>query len=204
MTLGALHLVLELFTLGSFLLTGLWCARRFGRDGLWLYGFLLALGAARENFVVVERVLYGYADLTLLVGRAPAIGAVIWGFSIAAGIAAAEAIQRRPFRPGRAPRAGDCLWVALFLVALAGLFEPFLARVEMARWEAGTAAVLGVPKIALVGYPSFALLALAAGGALLGRWPGAAARAAALALATPLLACGHAWGLQRLKDALGW
>lgn len=204
MTLGALHLFLELFTLASFLATGVWAHRRFGRDGLWLYGFLFALGGVRENFVILERVLYGYADLHLMLGRAPLIGAIIWGFSITAAIAAAEAILGSRFDPARLPRPAECAVVALFLVALAGFFEPFLATVEMARWQEGTATIAGVPKIALVGYPTFALLSLAASGAVLGRFRTAGARLAWLALATAPLALGHAWGLQRLKEALGW
>jgi hypothetical protein len=201
---GSLHLFLELFTLASFVLTGWWTARRFGRDGLWLYGFLFALGGVRENFVVLERLLYGYADLHLLVGRAPAIGAVIWGFSIAAAIAAAEAIRGVPFALDRVPRAGELLLVALFMTALAGFFEPFLKSVAMARWQPGTATLLDVPKIALVGYPTFAVASLAVAGALFGRFRRPGPRLVALAFATPPLALGHAWSLQRLKDALGW
>lgn len=204
MSLGRLHLFLELFTLASFLATGFWAYRRFGRDGLWLYAFLAALGALRENFVVLERVLYGYADLHLMLGRAPAIGAIIWAFSIAAAIAATEALGGEPFGPDRVPRASELAWVALFMVALAGFFEPFLKTVAMARWEEGTATWLGVPRIALVGYPTLAVASLAASGWILARWRRAAPRLAAFAVATPLLALGHAWGLQRLKDALAW
>ena len=204
MSLDLLHLFLELFTLGSFVATGFWAGRRFGTDGLWLYGFFFALGALRENYVALERVLYGYADFTFMFGRAPLVGAVIWGFSIAAAIAAAEAIRREPFRIDRVPSAAELLLVALCLVALAGFFEPFLKLVGMARWEEGTAKVLDVPKIALVGYPTFAVVSLACGGWILGRYGGARARLSAFALATPVLALGHAWALGRLKDALGW
>lgn len=199
-----LHLFLELFTLASFVATVAWAGRRYGRDGWWLAGFLAALGAVRENFVVLERYLYGFADLTLMLGRAPLIAAVIWGFSILAGAAAAEAILGRDFRTGAPPRAAELGVVALFLLALAGFFEPFLALVEMARWEPGTAAVAGVPKIAVVGYPTFAVLSLAVGGWLLGRFRATAPRLVALALAVPALALGHAWALARVKAALGW
>ena len=204
MSRGALHLFLELFTLASFLVSGWWAQRRFGRDGLWLYGFLFALGGVRENFVAFERVLYGYADLTLMLGRAPLVGAIIWGLAIVAGVAAAEAIRGEPFSPARVPCGAELALVALFLVALAGFFEPFLKLVEMARWQPGTATVLEVPKIALVGYPTFAVASLAVGGLLFGRCRSTGARCVALALAVPPLALGHAWGLQRLKDALGW
>jgi hypothetical protein len=204
MRLAPLHLLLELFTLAAFVATGFWARRRFGRDGAWLYGFLFALGGVRENFVILRDVLYGYAELRLMLGRAPLVGAIIWGFAIIAAIAAAEAIGGRAFRPDRVPRPGEAALVALFMVALAGFFEPFLALVEMARWQPGTATVGGVPLIALVGYPTLALAALAAGGAILGRWRGARARLAALLPATLGLALGHAWGLAWLKARLGW
>jgi hypothetical protein len=74
----------------------------------------------------------------------------------------------------------------------------------MARWEPGTATVLEVPKIALIGYPSFAVLSLAVGGWLLGRSRTRGARLAALALAVPVAALAHALGLAALKHALGW
>jgi hypothetical protein len=199
-----LHLFLELFTLASFLATAVWAMRRWGRDGAWLAGLLFALGAVRENYVVVERYLYGFADLTLELGRAPAIAAVVWGFSILAGVAGAEAILGRAFSPGRMPTAAELGVVALFMIALAGFYEPLLARVEMARWEQGTVTVVGVPTIALVGYPTFAALSLVAIGAILRRWPGTSARLVASALAVPLLAALHASGLQALKRSLGW
>jgi hypothetical protein len=200
----ALHLFLELATLASFVATVAWAGRRFGRDGWWLAGFLAALGAVRENFVVLERYLYGFADLALMLGRAPVIAAVIWAFSILAGVAAAEAILGRDFHAGQPPRVAELGIVALFLLGLAGFFEPFLALVEMARWEPGTAAVAGVPKIALVGYPTFAVLSLAVSGPLLARFRATGPRLAALAAAVPALALGHAWALARLKAALGW
>jgi hypothetical protein len=199
-----LRLFLELFTLASFLATGLWARRRWGRDGAWLYLALLALGLVRENYVVLRRVLYGYADLALMAGAAPAIGAVIWGFSIVAALAAAEAIGGEPLAPARMPGVRALALVALFMVALAGFYEPFLARVEMARWEPGTATLLGVPKIALLGYPSFALLSVALVAGVLGRLAATGPRLAALALGVPALALGHAWTLDRLKTALGW
>jgi len=202
--LGALHLSLELFTLLAFVATGFWARARFGRDGLWLYGFLFVLGGVRENFVILERVLYGYADLALMLGRAPAIGAVIWGFSIAAAVAATEAIRRQRFRIDRPPRARELAWVALFMLALAGFFEPFLKLVAMARWQEGTATILDVPKIALVGYPTLAVASLVVSGWILRRFPRARARCLALAAAAVTLALAHAWGLQRLKEALGW
>jgi hypothetical protein len=199
-----LHLFLELFTLASFLATGAWAAHRFGRDGAWLAGFLTVLGAVRESWVVLQRYLYEFADLYLKIGRTPLIAAVIWGFAILCGVAAVEALTGRVLRPDRVPDLPQLAWLALFMVALAGFFEPFLALVEMARWEAGTAALAGVPKIALVGYPTFAVGSLAASGWLLGRFQRALPRALSLAVAVPALAVGHAWGLAQLKVLLGW
>ena len=204
MKLAALHLFLEVFTLASFVATGFWARRRWGRDGVWLYGFLFLLGVARENFVVLERVLYGYADLALMLGAAPLIGAVIWGFSIVVAMAATEAIRGAPFALDRPPRAAELALVGLAMIALAGFYEPFLAAVEMARWQPGTATLAAVPKIALVGYPSFALLSLWAVGSILGRVRRAGARVAAGLLVGIPLAVAHAWSLQRLKEALGW
>jgi hypothetical protein len=204
MSLSSLHLFLELFTLGAFVATGFWARARFGRDGVWLYGFLFVLGGVRENFVILERVLYGYADLALMLGRAPAIGAVIWGFSIVAAVAATEAIRRQPLRIDRMPRAGELGWVALFMLALAGFFEPFLKLVAMARWQPGTATLAAVPKIALIGYPTLAVASLVLSGSILERFRRPGARCLALGAAALALALGHAWGLQRLKDALGW
>jgi len=64
--------------------------------------------------------------------------------------------------------------------------------------------VAGVPKIALVGYPSFALLSLGLTGAVLGAARCPWRRLGMLAVGVPVAALGHAWLLQRLKDALGW
>jgi hypothetical protein len=62
---------------------------------------------------------------------------------------------------------------------------------------------LGVPWITWIGYPSFAILFL-----LLWGWPRelrrGTARAGALLLGLPVLAVGHALGLQALKRGLGW
>jgi len=199
-----LHLFLEFATLASFVATAWWSARRWGRDGVWLVATLFALGAVRENFVILERYLYGFSDLTLMVGAAPLIAAIIWGFSIAAALAAAESIGGAPFEPGRLPRWSELGIVALFMIALAFFFEPFLALVEMARWQEGTARVAGVPRIALVGYPSFALLSLALTGGVLGASRRPWRRLGMLAVGVPAAALGHAWLLQRLKDGLGW
>jgi len=198
-----LHLFLELFTLASFLACAVAAAARRGALGVWLYATVSVLGVVRENFVMLERWLYGFADLALVLGRAPLISAVIWAFSIDAGIAFAERVTATPLVPGRLPARFHAA-VALFLIALAGFYEPFLKLVDMARWEPGTARVWEVPKIALIGYPTLAVLYLFLWSAILARWRSTRARLVAFALTLPLLACGHAWGLAALKRALGW
>lgn len=181
--------------------------------------------------MVLRELLYGFAPLTLRLGAAPLIAAVIWGFSIYAAVVWAEEITGRRFGPapvaatgaaGAAdgvariapaprtgarsaslPAAGLLALVALFMVALPGFYEPFLATVGMARWQEGTRTLWGVPWIALVGYPALAVPALAihAAAARLGRRP--LHRAAALATGLGALAVAHAWGLQALKRLLG-
>ena len=110
----------------------------------------------------------------------------------------------RRFDPGALADGRLLAIAALFLVALAGFYEPLLARVGMARWEAGTLEVARVPAIALVGYPTLGAAALALSGWIQSRWREGALRLAAYAVAAPLLALAHAAGLQALKRWLGW
>lgn len=202
--MNGVHLLFELAIAGGFAATVVWAGRRFGRDGLWLAGFLFALGALRENFVALARLLYGFSDVTFELGAAPLIAALVWGFSILAAVAAGEALGGRRFDPA-APADGRLLAIAaLFLAALAGFYEPLLARVGMARWEAGTLEVAHVPAIALVGYPTLGVAALALSGWIQARRRAGAPRLAAYAVAAPLLALAHAAGLQALKRWLGW
>lgn len=202
--MNGVHLLFELAIAGGFAATAAWAARRFGPNGLWLAGFLFALGALRENLVALARLLYGFSDLTFELGAAPLIAALVWGYSILAAVAAGETLLGRRFDPA-APADGRLLAVAaLFLAALAGFYEPLLARVGMARWEAGTLEVANVPAIALVGYPTLGAAALALSGWIQTRWRERAPRLAAYALAAPLLALAHAAGLQALKRWLGW
>lgn len=202
--MNRLHLFFELFTLAAFAATGIWALRRWRRDGAWLLGALFVLGGVRENFVILERHLYGFADLALMLGAAPLISAIVWSYSILVAVAVAEAILGRPLAPDRVPGAAHLALVATTMIALAGFYEPLLARTGMARWEAGTATWLEVPRIALVGYPTLALAALALVGAILDRWRTTGSRLAALAVTIPALALAHAGGLVALKRALGW
>jgi hypothetical protein len=204
MTMRAIHLLFELAMAGAFVASAFWAVRRWRYDGLWLAAFLFALGAVRENFVALARMLYGFADLTFELGAAPLIAAVVWGFSILAAISAGEALGGRGFAPTRPPDARQLGLAALFLVALAGFYEPLLARADMARWEPGTLALAGVPLVALVGYPSLGVAALALSGAVQRRFRAARPRLVAYALATPALALGHAVALGALKRLLGW
>ncbi|GMU64434.1 MAG: hypothetical protein AMXMBFR36_07080 [Acidobacteriota bacterium] len=200
----SLHLFFELFTLAAFAATAFWAYQRWRRHGAILVGALFALGGVRENFVILERHLYGFADLSLMLGAAPLISAIVWSYSILVAVAVAEAILGRPFAPDRLPRAAELAWVAATMIALAGFYEPLLARTGMARWEAGTVTWLEVPAIALVGYPTLAVASLALVGAILRRWRSTGQRVAVLALAIPALALAHAAGLVALKRALGW
>ncbi len=196
-----LSLFIETFTLGAFLATVVHAASTRGRSGLELLGALFLLGLLRENAVAIRSLLYGFAPLAFHLGRAPLIATVIWGFSIYTALVFAEEMSGTTTGAGFAP-ARVLGWVAVFMVALVGFYEPFLSRMGMARWQAGTRTTLGVPWIATIGYPT-----LAVGFLLL--WQSARRRSpigriALLAVGLPALALGHAFGLQALKSALGW
>lgn len=195
-----MHLFLELFTLGAFVALIVHAVRHRAADGIALFAGLLALGFVRENAVAIRALLYDFAPLALNLGRAPLIATIIWGFSIYAAMVFAEEVTGEAIG-SRVPSARALGAVALFMIALVGFYEPFLARVGMARWHDGTRATLGVPWIALIGYPT-----LAAGFLLLWGWAARRSlgfRLAILALGLPTLALGHAFGLQALKAALG-
>ncbi|MEP7011009.1 MAG: hypothetical protein ABJC13_11860 [Acidobacteriota bacterium] len=196
-----MHLFIELFTLASFLAIFGHAAWSRGRSGVGLISTLFLLGLLRENAVAIRALLYDFAPLTLHLGRAPLIATIIWGFSIYAALVFAEEVVGEPIGR-RIPPARALGAVALFMIALVGFYEPFLAHVGMARWQEGTRSTLGVPWIALVGYPT-----LAVGFLLLWGWAAQrtiAFRVAILGLGLPSLALGHAFGLQALKTALGW
>jgi hypothetical protein len=190
-----MNLFLELLTLVCTVLAGLhaWVVRR--EEGVWLFASLLLLGACRENWVVLEQLLYRYGSLHLKAGAAPAIGVVIWAYSIYAAVVWAETLGHS--------RAFLAL-VGVFMMALVGLYEPFLALVGMARWEAGTRVTAGVPWIALIGYPTLAVAFLWLFDGVRRGLPRPPARAAALLVSLPVLAVAHAYGLAQVKRLLGW
>lgn len=200
-----MHFFFELLTVAFTAITGWHAWRVRGRDGLWLFGALLALGTLRENFVALAQWLYGFAPLRLRAGAAPVIAAVVWAFSIYAALCWVEEVSRESWRGGEwRPTPRFLALVAVFMMALACLYEPFLALVRMARWEEGTWKMAGVPVIALVGYPTLAVAFFAAFAALARRLRPGLPLLAGLAVVMPLLAFAHAWGLQALKHALGW
>lgn len=196
-----MHLFIELFTLGAFLAIAWHAARTRGRAGVALLSALFLLGLIRENAVAIRALLYDFAPLALNLGRAPLIATIIWGFSIYAALVFAEEITGEALG-NRVPSARALGAVALFMIALVGFYEPFLARIGMARWQEGTRATLEVPWIALIGYPT-----LSVGFLLLWGWAARRSRAlrvAILALGLPALALAHAFGLQALKRSLDW
>ncbi|HXU30662.1 MAG TPA: hypothetical protein VN851_08815 [Thermoanaerobaculia bacterium] len=196
-----MHLFLELFTLAAFLAIVSHAAWTRGRSGIALLFALFLLGLLRENAVAIRALLYDFVPLALHLGRAPLIATIIWGFSIYAALVFAEEVTGEPIAE-RIPSARALGAVALLMIALVGFYEPFLARVGMARWQEGTRATFGVPWIALVGYPT-----LAVGFLLLWGWATMREkirRLAILVLGIPALAMGHAFGLQALKHWLDW
>jgi hypothetical protein len=200
-----MHLFIELLVLAAFVATMTHLVRG-RRDGAWLLCSFAVAGWVRESFVIVMRYLYGFAPLALVLGATPVISFVIWGFSIYAALLWAETVVD-PARLGageRHPGGRLLAGVALFMVALAVFYEPFLKLIAMARWEAGTRATLDVPWIALVGYPSMAVLLLLVHATVMRRTRGVAAWVAALVAAMSTLAVAHAAALQQLKRALGW
>ncbi|HEV8237916.1 MAG TPA: hypothetical protein VGS57_00950 [Thermoanaerobaculia bacterium] len=200
-----MHFFFELLTVAFTALTGWHAWRLRGGDGLWLFSSLLVLGTLRENFVALAQWLYGFAPLRLRAGAAPMIAAVVWAFSIYAALCWVEEVSGEQWRvAGWRPTWRFFVLVAIFMMALACLYEPFLALIRMARWEEGTWKMGGVPVIALVGYPSLAVAFLAAFAALGRRLRRGGPLLAGLAVMVPLLAFAHAWGLQALKRALGW
>lgn len=203
-----MHLFIETLTLVFFLGCAAHAVATRGRSGAALFGAMLLLGFLRENFVTLRDILYGFGPLHLRFGRAPLIASIIWGYSIYAAVVWAEAVSEG--RGGRGERLEDrrpsgrfLALAALFMIALACFYEPFLALIHMARWQAGTRTTLGVPWITWIGYPTLAVLFLFLWGWAMERRT-VAGRAAALLVPLPVLACGHAAALQALKTALGW
>src|SRR6185503_14508274 len=188
-----MHFFFELLTVAFTIATGWHAWRLRGGDGVWMFGSLLVLGTLRENFVALAQWLYGFAPLRLRAGAAPMIAAVVWAFSIYAALCWVEEVRDERWGVGDWRPSWRFLGlVALFMMALACLYEPFLALIRMARWEEGTWKVAGVPVIALLGYPSLAVAFLAAFAALGRRLRRGAPLFAGLAVVVPLLAFAHA------------
>lgn len=190
-----MHLFIELLTLLFFLATVAHAVWLRGRSGAGLFGALLFLGFLRE-------VLYGFAPLTLVLGKTPLIASIIWGYSIYLAVVWAEVMTGESLEDRR-PSGRFLALAALFMIALAGFYEPFLKLIDMARWQPGTRTTLDVPWITLIGYPSLTVLFLLLWCRLMRRPPGAA-RAVLLLASLTALAFLHADSLQDLKDLLGW
>lgn len=207
MSPASLHLLLEVVTLACFLAVAAHAVWLRGRAGLELVAALLWVGFVRENFVLLRELLYGFAPLHLRLGRAPMIASIVWPYSIYLAVAWAEVMTGETLEQSNRCHglSGRLLGgVALFMMALACFYEPVLARVGMARWQEGTRGTLGVPWIALVGYPTLACAALLAWTWVRGRIASPVRRAGMLLPLLAALALAHAWGLQALKDRLGW
>jgi hypothetical protein len=197
------HLLIELITLTCFLASFAHACLFGGRRGLGLYGALLLLGLVRESFVASRGLLYGFAPLHLMIGKAPLIAAIIWAFSIYASLVWTEAVTGEDWRRWRL--SGRLLGgVAMVMLALACFYEPVLKQLGMARWEAGTRTVLEVPLIAFVGYPSLACAFIVLWCWTLRSVVHTGTRIATLAVLLPVLGLAHASGLQALKTILGW
>jgi hypothetical protein len=197
-----MHLFIETLTLLFFLGFVAHAVILRGAGGAAFFGAMLLMGFLRENFVVLRDILYGFAPLHLMFGRAPLIASIIWGYSIYAAVVWAEAVSGERYG-SRRPSGRFLALVVVFMIALACFYEPFLALIGMARWQAGTLSVLGVPLITWIGYPSLAVLFILLWSWAMGR-DSQAKRFAALLIPLPFLAVGHAMGLQAVKHAMGW
>ncbi|MCH9651124.1 MAG: hypothetical protein K0U98_23070 [Deltaproteobacteria bacterium] len=193
----------EVITLLFFLLCIAHAVARRGSEGAWFFGALLSLGLVRENFVALYRYLYEFTPLTLMLGLAPLIGSIIWGYSIYLCVVWVEGITGEALS-AQWPSARFLGLASLFMASLACFYEPFLQLIGMARWQPGTWFVLGVPPIALVGYSSLAVFFLLAWSWVLRKDKKGMNRAALLAATLLPIALGHAAGLQILKNWLGW
>ena len=198
-----LKLALELITVLCFVLVTAHAVRR-GRLAALLLPSMVVLGFARENYVTLERLLYGYGDLHLHLGAAPLIGSIIWPYSIYVALCWAEHLTGRRLEEARLSPA-LLAGVGLFMMSLVGFYEPLLERADMARWQEGTRASWGAPWIAFIGYSTLAVSFIALFQLILGgeRRP-RGGRIAAVFAAAVVLAFAHARGLQALKDLLGW
>ena len=189
-------LFIEVLTFFFFLITVAHAWRTRGRRGLALFGSLLLLGAVRENYVALWKLLYGFSPSDLMLGEAPLIASIIWGYSIYLAVVWAEEVTGEPLRDERPP--GRFLAAAaLFMIALACFYEPFLALIRMARWQEGHPNDPGRPLDRLDRLPHSHRPLPAPVGIEIEDKP-------LLHPALVLLGAAHAEGLQALKDFLGW
>ncbi|MFP5287164.1 MAG: hypothetical protein ACLGI9_15595, partial [Thermoanaerobaculia bacterium] len=132
-----MHLFIELLTLAFFLGTVAHAVVLRGRTGAAFFGAMFLLGFLRENFVILRDMLYGFSPLHLMLGRAPLIASIVWGYSIYTAVIWAETVSGERLETRR-PSGRFLGLVALFMMALACFYEPFLALIRMAKWQAGT------------------------------------------------------------------
>jgi hypothetical protein len=196
-----MHLFVELLTLLFFLATVAHAVWWRGKSGAGLLGALLFRGFVRENVVILRQFLYGFGPLTLMLGKAPLIASIIWGYSLPRGGLGGDPDGES--LEDRRPSAKLLALAALFMMALAGFYEPFLKLIDMARWQPGTRTTLDVPLDYLAGYLSLTVSFLLLWCGLMRRPPGVA-RTALLLLGLTFLALLHVVGLQSLKDLLKW
>src|SRR5262249_47364322 len=97
-----------------------------GWTGARFFAALLVLGFLRESFVAGHDILSTFSALHLRLGRAPLLASIIWGFSIYAAVVWAETVSGERFGERRLSTLFLAL-VALFMIALACFYEPFLA-----------------------------------------------------------------------------
>lgn len=196
-----MELFLELTTFAFCAVVAAHAWRLRGLRGLSFLFALLVLGFVRENFVVLRDILYGYGDL-LTLGAAPILGAVIWGYSLYVAVCWTEVMTGERL-DDLLPSPRFLLLVGLFMMALVGFYEPFLDLVDMARWQDGTRKTLGMPWIALIGYPSLTVPFVKLW-CRLTRVGSSLLRRTLLSVTVPVLAIAHAWGLAQLKELLSW
>lgn len=88
-----MHLFIEILTLAFFLGTAAHAVALRGREGAAFFAALLYLGFVQENAVILRDVLYGFSPLHMMLGKAPLIASIIWGYGIYAAVVWAETVS---------------------------------------------------------------------------------------------------------------